>query len=339
VKTIGWGIVGAAGIADRRTIPEGIVPSPGSRLVALMGPHEEKLIPIAKKYGICKCYTREEDLLRDPEVDAVYIATPNYLHRKQAVAAAEQGKHILCEKPFAINVRECRQIIASCKKNDVKLAVGFMMRFHVCHQLALKIVKERTLGNLVSGRVQFGCWYPDIAGAWRQIPEQGGGGSLMDLGIHGIDLLRMYLGDAVEVCAFNDTLSMHYTVEDSSLVAIKFKTRAYGIVDSFFNIPRPAARNGLELNGTKGSIVTERTIGQESTGRLRLEVLGQPIKEWPQPSTPPVNIYRAEVEDLVRAIREDSQPLNSGTEALKDQEIAMAAYKSSKTGRAISLQP
>ena len=146
----------------------------------------------------------------------------------------------------------------------------------------------------------------------------------------------MYLGDAVEVCAFNDTLSMHYSVEDSSLVAIKFKTGAYGIVDSFFNIPRPAARNGLELNGTKGSVVTERTIGQESTGKLRLEVVGQAIKELSPPS---VNIYRAEVEDLVRAIREDSEPLNSGQEALKDQEIAMAAYKSSSTGRNIRLRP
>jgi hypothetical protein len=91
---------------------------------------------------------------------------------------------------------------------------------------------------------------------------------------------------------------MHYSVEDSSLVAINFKTGTYGIVDSFFNIPRPAARNGLELNGTKGSIVTERTIGQESTGKLRLEVVGQPVKEWSQLSAPPVTIYRAEVEDM-----------------------------------------
>ncbi len=335
LKPIGWGIIGAAGIADRRTIPEGIIPSPGSRLVALMGPHEDKLSPLAKKYGVSKWYTREEDLLRDPEVDAVYIASPNYLHRRQAVAAAEHGKHILCEKPFAMNVRECRDIIASCRRNGVKLAVGFMMRFHCCHQEALRMVREGVLGNLVSARVQFGCWYPDMPGAWRQIPEQSGGGSLMDLGIHGIDLMRMYLGDAVQVLAFNDTFSMRYPVEDSSLVAIKFKAGAYGIVDSFFNMPRPGARNGLELNGTKGSIVTERTIGQEPTGRLRLEVVGQAAKEV---SPQPVNIYRAEVEDLVRAIREDSEPLNSGQEALKDQEIAMAAYESSRTGRSIRLK-
>ncbi len=335
MEPIGWGIIGSTGIADKRTIPEGIIPSPGSKLVALMGPHREKLVPLAKKYGVSKCYATEEDLLADPDVDAVYIASPNYLHRAQAVAAAEEGKHILCEKPFAMNVKECHEIIAACKKHDVKLAVGFMMRFHSCHQQALRAVKEGSLGQLIMGRVQFGGWYPDMPGAWRQDRARGGGGSLMDLGIHAIDLLRMYLGDAAEVSAYNDTLTMHYPVEDSSVVAIKFRSGAYGLADSFFNLQRPAGRNGLELSGTRGCIVTERTVGQDSRGSLRIELAGQAIRQL---SPEPINIYRAEVEDLVRAIQEDSEPLNSGYEALKDQEIAMAAYESSRTGRTVKLE-
>jgi xylose dehydrogenase (NAD/NADP) len=124
MEQVGWGIIGSAGIADKRTIPEGIMPSDSSKLVALMGPHEGKLRAMAEKYGISKCYTEEGDILADPEVDAVYIATPNNLHHSQSIAAAEAGKHVLCEKPFAMNVRECDEIISACRKNGVKLAVG-----------------------------------------------------------------------------------------------------------------------------------------------------------------------------------------------------------------------
>jgi predicted dehydrogenase len=334
VKQIGWGIIGSAGIADKRTIPEGIMPSEGSRLVALMGPHEEKLRPLAEKYGIDRCYTNEDDLLSDPDVDAVYVASPNYLHHRQSIAAAEAGKHILCEKPFAMDVKECEEIIAACSKNGVKLSVGFMMRFHSCHREALRIAEEGRLGQLVVARAQFAFWYPDIPGAWRQIQSQGGGGSLMDVGIHGIDLVRMFLGDVVEVAAFNDTLTHDYEVEDSSLIIMKFESGAYGIVDSFFNIKRPAGENALELNGTEGGLLARGSIGQSSTGNLRLALAGEDAREF---SPEPINIYRAEVEDLVRAIKEDSEPLNTGEEATKDQAVAMAAFESSRTGRTIRI--
>jgi len=334
VKQIGWGIIGSAGIADKRTIPEGIMPSEGSRLVALMGPHGEKLKPLAEKYGIDRCYTSEDELLSDPEVDAVYIASPNYLHHRQSIAAAEAGKHVLCEKPFAMDVRECEEIIAACKKNGVKLSVGFMMRFHSCHQEAKRIAEEGRLGQLVMARAQFAGWYPDIPGAWRQIKAQGGGGSLFDLGIHAIDLVRMFMGDVVRVSAFNDTLTHNYDVEDSSLIIMKFESGAYGIVDSFFNLRRPAGRNALEVSGTDGSLLSQGSIGQSSTGTLRLSLAGVDDREF---SPEPANIYRAEVEDLVRAINEDSEPLNTGEEATEDQAVALAAFESSRTGRTIHL--
>jgi predicted dehydrogenase len=329
---IGWGIIGSAGIADKRTIPEGIMPSRTSRLVALEGPHREKLEAMARKYGISKCYTTEEDLLADPEVDAVYIATPNYLHHRQAIMAAEAGKHVLCEKPFAMDVRECEEIVSACGRAGVKLAVGFMMRFHSCHQAALRLMVEGSLGRPIAARVQFGFLYPEIPGAWRQDPAMGGGGSLMDLGIHGIDLLRMFFGEVTEVMAFNDTLAFEYASEDSSLVAMKFESGAYGIVDSYFSIPRPASDNSLELNGTAGSVAAYGSIGQGSSGKLKVALVGEEIREY---SPEPVNIYRAEIEDLVRAIREDSTPVNSGEEATKDQRVAMAAFESSRTRRAV----
>lgn len=334
MEQVGWGIIGSAGIADKRTIPEGIMPSDSSKLVALMGPHEGKLRAMAEKYGISKCYTEEGDILADPEVDAVYIATPNNLHHSQSIAAAEAGKHVLCEKPFAMNVRECDEIISACRKNGVKLAVGFMMRFHACHREALRLVSSGALGRMIAARAQFGCWYPDMPGVWRQDPVRSGGGSLFDLGIHGIDLLRMLMGEVEEVMAFNDTLAFEYEVEDSSLLAMRFKGGAYGIVDSYFSIPRPASENALELNGTGGSVLVRGSIGQSSTGRLRVSPAG---REPDESSPEPVNIYRAEIEDFVRAIREDSEPLNTGEEATMDQRVAMAAFESSRSGRSVKI--
>ena len=110
-KAIRWGVIGCGGIADRRTIPEGILPSEDSKLVAVESRSEGTAKRIAQKYGIRKYYVGEEDLLEDEEVDAVYIATPPYLHLKQVIAAAESGKHVICEKPLALTAKECEDIV------------------------------------------------------------------------------------------------------------------------------------------------------------------------------------------------------------------------------------
>mgnify|MGYP000070600834 CR=1 FL=1 len=351
MKEIRWGVIGCGGIAYRRTIPEGITRANDSKLVAVMDVNEKIVKEVAKKYGAKKYYLKEEDLLKDEEIDAVYIATPNYLHTKQAIAAAEAGKHVLCEKPLALTVKECEDIIQACQRNNVKLQVGFMMRFHACHQEALRIIKQGLIGQPVMGRAQLTCWYPEIPGAWRQNPKLGGGGALVDMGVHCIDLLRMFFGEVDEVSAFTDTITFSYPVEDTSIVNLKFKSKVYGVVDNFFNIPDAAAQNRLEIYGTKGCILADGTIGQESTGKLKVyiqekergyeaaqkrEAVGMKIEEI----TPtPINMYQAEVEHFIKCIREDLEPINSGYEAIKNLKVILAAYESSKTGKKVKIEP
>jgi len=127
-SVVKWGVIGAGGIADRRTIPEGIVPAANSELVAVMDVDEARVKEVASKYNVPKWYTSDADLLKDPAVEAVYIATPVNVHVEQAVAAAEKGKHVLCEKPLALTLDESRRIIHACKSAGVKLSVGLMMR-------------------------------------------------------------------------------------------------------------------------------------------------------------------------------------------------------------------
>lgn len=348
MKTIGWGVIGCGGIADRRTIPEGIIPSKNSRLVAVMDRDNSKARSIAEKYH-AKYHDKEESLLEDSEVDAVYIATPNYLHVQQAIRAAESGKEILCEKPLALTVKGCEDIVSACQKNGVKLQVGFMMRFHACHQEALRIVEQGLIGRPVMGRAQLTCWYPDIPGAWRQDPRLGGGGCLMDMGIHCIDLLRMLLGEVEEVFAATDRLVFNYPVEDTSIVTLRFDNKAYGVVDNFFNIPDAAAQNRLEIYGTKGCILASGTVGQDSTGMLKVytqeeekgydatqrrEALGMRTREI---SPTPINIYRAEIDHFARCIEEDLEPSNSGYEAIKNLKVVLASYRSWATGKKVEV--
>ncbi len=340
-----WGVIGACGIADRRTIPEGIIPATNAELVALMDIDKERLKEVVKKYSNVRCYTKEEDLSKDEEIEVVYIATPTYLHHKQVLLAAEAKKHILLEKPIAMNLSQAEEIISICKENKVKLTLGYMMRYHSYHQKIKEMLDEGKLGKLVMGRAQLTCWYPPIKGAWRQELSLGGGGSLIDMGSHCIDLLEMFMGRVVEVSCYTGNLVQDYPVEDTVVILLKFEEGALGVIDNHFNIPDASSENRLEIYGSKGSILVKGTIGQNSSGymveRLEKEEKGykaeqkrEEIKEE-EITLKPVNMYRSEIEDFSRCIVENSQPSFRGEDGLRNLKIVLAAYESAKKRRAI----
>ena len=346
---LNWGVIGAGGIADRRTIPEGIVPAANSELVAVMDIDEARAKEVASKYGVRKWYTSDADLVKDPEVQAVYIATPVNVHAQQAISAAEHGKHVLCEKPLALTMDDCRRVVDACKAAGVKLSVGLMMRFHACHRAIKHVIESGRIGRPVMARAQLTCWYPKIPGAWRQVPELGGGGALMDLGVHTVDLLRFFLGDVEAVTGFADTVVQDYPVDDSSVVLLKFRSGAQGVVESFFDIPDAAAQNALEVYGTKGCILAKGTIGQGSEGSFTVysseedkgyeaqqtrEAGGMAVREI----TPdPVNIYRAEIEAFAEAVLHDATPPVSAEDGIRSLEVVLAAYQSAREGRTIGV--
>lgn len=344
---IKWGVIGACGIANRRTIPEGITKAKNAKLVAVMDIAQDKVKELAKEYGVTKYYTTEEDLIDDKEVDAVYIATPTHLHYSQVITAATKGKQILCEKPMAMTLEECQEMIGICHKNKVKLGLGYMMRFHVYHKKIKELIAQGALGKLTLGRAQLSCWYPPIPGAWRQDPELGGGGSLIDMGSHCIDLLEMFFGKVKEVQAITGRIAHKYPVEDIALVNLRFSKGALGIVDNCFNIPDTSSENRLEIYGTKGSILAEGTIGQISTGKMKVN-LEQENKEYEaaqkrevvgfrEINLTPVNIYQSEIEAFSDAVANDREPPVSGEDGLWNQQIILACYESAKTGKRIKV--
>lgn len=339
-----FGIIGCGGIADRRTIP-GMLESDRVKVVAVEDISEELTQMVAKKYGVGKTFTNEDDLLRVGDIDAVYIATPVYTHEDQIRKVADAGKHILCEKPLCLTVQKTEKVISYCKNRGVTLQVGFMMRYHGFHVRAKKIIDNGELGDPVMGRGQLTCWYPPLEGAWRQDPAKGGGGALMDMAIHTVDILRYMFGEVESVSSFNGTQTHRYPVEDSGVILLKFENGAYGVCDSFFNIPDEAAQGVLELYGTKGSLRAEGTISQVAGGKMFASLQKGDKKYDAQQERTGIepfeikaelkNMYCAEVEDFVDAVDNNRRPMNSGEEALKNFRIICAAYESQKIGKAI----
>jgi len=340
-----WGVIGASGIADRRTIPEGILPARNAELVAILGKDVSRLEALSKKYGV-KAHMDLESFTRDKDIQAVYVATPVYLHQPQTIACLKAGKNVLCEKPMAMNPAECRHMVDAAKQHRVRLGIAFMMRFHACHRLALQLIEQGKIGTPVMARAQLSCWYPKIAGAWRQVKRMSGGGSLMDLASHCLDLLEMYLGKIVEVSCFADRRIFDYEVEDTSLVLSRHKSGAFGVVDACFNIADVASKNRLELYGTKGSILCEGTIGQLPGGKMvgffsedeeyraKQERRAEGGVEF---NPEPVNTYLAEIEDFSEAILEDRPPAYTGEMGLHNQQVLEACYASAKMRRTVNV--
>ena len=344
-EKVRWGVLGSGGIARRRTIPEGILPADSAELVVVYDLDPQANSDVAKEFGATPAHGSEEFLQAD--IDAVYVATPANVHCEQVLACAKAGKHVLCEKPLGMIVAEAERMIETCGKAGVKLGTAFMMRFLAQHQAALKLIEEGKLGALVYGRAQLSCWYPPIEGAWRQDPACGGGGSLMDMGGHGIDLLEMFFGKLVKIsCMINNTVH-NYESEDSAAVTLFFASGAMATVDNFFCIPDNSSKNMLEIYGTQGSILARNTVGQGDRGEMAafLEEAGagysarqaRDAGQGESIDPEPVNTYRAEIEEFSAAILEDREPCNNAQLGLQSQKVLAACYESARTGKVVSV--
>lgn len=343
-----WGVIGCGGIADRRTLP-GMMLADNAELVAVMDTNPETAEKVRKKYGAERAFTNDADLLALGGMDAVYIASPVFCHRAQALAAARAGKHILCEKPLGLTSAESEEIAAECRKQGVKLGSGLMMRYHAYHQAMKRLIAEKKLGQIVSMRAQLTCWYPEITGNWRQDKKLSGGGALADMGIHCIDLLQYITGSkAEEVASFVGNETFHYSADDSACVIMKMDSGATAYVDANFNIPDAAARCRLEIYGTRGSILAEGTIGQVEGGKAEVQLSDGPRgydaaqnRADAAPAELKVqlgNMYAKEIEAFGSAVLNDTVPPVSGDDAIQVQKVIEAAYRASEERKYVRIK-
>ncbi|MGQ9605540.1 MAG: Gfo/Idh/MocA family protein [Thermogutta sp.] len=338
-RKISIGVLGAGGIALRKTIPA-LARAANCRVTAVMDLAD--VGHIAQATGIAKAYDNEADLLADPDIDAVYIASPVGCHLRQIEAAAEAGKHILCEKPLTLNLEQAHRAVSVCRKKKVFLQEGYMMKFHGAHRLIKQFLDEGRLGKPTYFRAQLSCWYPPIPGAWRQDPRTGGGGALIDMASHLLDLLEFFGGPVKRLAVLTGNLVHGYRSEDAATILLEFRRGAHATIDCFWCIPDQASRTRLEVYGSQGAVFTEGTIGQSTGGKMEgIFGLGDAGYDAAQDKDvdrrfqairfPKINPYRAEFEAFADCILTGRPPeINGPANALRMMKLIEAAYASAK---------
>ena len=347
MKKVRWGVLGAGGIADRRTLP-GMMLAENAELIAVMEINMDLAEKLRAKYNAKRAYISDEELLRDPEIDAVYIASPVVLHARQAKLAADMGKHILLEKPLSLTADEAQDVVDYCTGKGVLIAAGFMMRYGAYVQAMKRAIAEGKIGQVVSADAMFTCWYPDIPGAWRQQKKHSGGGALMDMGVHCIDLIQYILGSRVrQVAALHDTQTFKYEVEDASAVLLRMENGAICTVQSNFNIPDEAAKWRLEFFGTQGRLLGDTVIGQVDGGSVDAMFLNemkgydaqQDAKETESTNLDVEfgNMYTREIVSFGESVLNGKPLTVPAQDAVDVQRVIEAAYISNNEKRIIDL--
>lgn len=328
MTTIRWGAVGASGFAQRRTIPEGIVGSENSELVAVMSRSEAKIRPVGESFGV-PWFTDVDVMLETVKPDAVYIASPPAAHLAAVRACATRGVHVFVEKPMAHTVADARAIVDACRQTGVLCGTAFMLPFHSLAVACREMVRRGELGTIVSARIQFGFDYPPSPGAFRQVAAESHGGAFMDVGNHAADLMERLIGSRAKAAlALAGNLVHQYDgVEDACAALLQFESGAIGIVDAYFCTP--AVTNRVEINGSKDTVVIDGMMGQGTGGTLRVIGTGQTIE------SSHANMYQGEITAFADAILTGGTPPVTGEDGLHSQQLVEAVYESAATGKLV----
>jgi predicted dehydrogenase len=336
---VGYGLAGFGRFCRNRLIPA-FRQITQSRLVALYKRDADQARAAAQEYGIPPGYGDLRALLNDPQVEAVYVTSANSDHEWQAVAAAQAGKHVLVEKPLAVNADACRNIIAACEQAGVKLMVAHTLRFSPAVLQVKRWIAEERLGRIRAGRTLFTCDGTKSPRNWLYDKDVAGGGALMDIGVHCIDTLRFLLGEVAEFSGILEPLDD--PVERSAMVDLRFVSGALGGVFCSFETPY---RSRLEILGERGWAWVDSftlpwakvTLHLESEAEVRHSCLtGTGLKTdknvYP-PSSVTIQVdtnnpYGALLDSFSRSIRGFEPVAIPGDEGLKNQLIIDGLYSS-----------
>ena len=271
MRPVGWGIVGFGWVARDFALPA--ILSNRDRAVGMYDPGEAARAA-AMARGI-DAYASLEALLAADAVEAVYIATPNDRHREAVCLAARAGRAVLCEKPMAATLADAEAMADAVRAAGGLYGTAFDQRHHPAHAAMRAAVRDGMVGTVTSVRVVYACWLGrnwELAGAegnWRADRGRAGGGALMDLAPHGIDLVDFLLDERIEaVSALVQSRVQDYEVDDGAVVIGRTGSGVLVSLHVAYNHPETLPRRRLEVLGTEGLLVAENTMGQEPGGVL-----------------------------------------------------------------------
>jgi predicted dehydrogenase len=301
----------------------------GAELAAIADEDEERGRAAAARYGTAY-YRDYQDLLRQEQLDAVIVCSENARHAEMVVAAAEAGKHVLCEKPIATTPEDARRMIAACDRHGVKFEIAFPVRFNTPVRRLKQMVEAGKLGRIVAIR---GTNRGQNPGGWFVTPHLSGGGAVLDHTVHVVDIMRWILhSEVTEVYAEIDTRFYDIPTDDCGLLMLEFANGVFASHDPSWSRSRTFPTWGdvtLEVIGTDGvsrvdAFAQRLHVYSDLENRYRHEFWGDSMD---------VGL----IADFIDCIRRDRTPSITGEDGLRAVEVAWAAYESAASGKPIRL--
>jgi predicted dehydrogenase len=340
-ERIGVAIVGLGKLALDEVLPA-FGESKHARLVALVSGTPDKQAAIARQYGIkpgaCYSYATMDRMRDNPDIQVVYVITPNALHRDHVVAAAKAGKHVICEKPMANSQSEAREMIAACKRAGVKLMIAYRMQYQPHAREVIAMARGGKLGSVQIMDMINNQDQGDPA-QWRQDKRLAGGGSLPDVGLYCLNTARAVLGEEpIEVSASiwsppNDPRFRE--VESNVAFTLRFPSGAIANCLSSYSTHRLAR---LKLMGADAWAEMENAFDYQGQ-TLRISRLVDGRNEVSERTVPRKNQFALELDHMAQCVKQNRTPRTPGEEGLQDQMIMDAIYQAARTGRTVKLPP
>ena len=332
-KTFGWGLIGASTIA-RSYMVAAINAQPNARVVAVTSSDPERGRQFTAELGIPRVHDTLDELLADPEVDAVYISTTNELHEPQTLAAAAAGKHVLCEKPLALTLDGARQMVDACRDAGVVMGTNHHLRNAATHRMLRELVANGAVGRPLAVRVFHAVFLPDFLQGWRINRADAGGGVILDITVHDADTLRFVLDDEpTEVTAMTASQGMAADgLADAVMGVIRFRNGVLAQFHDAFTIKHTLT--GFEIHGAEGSLLGRDVMTQMPKGEI---VLRRGDSEERVDVGGHEDLYTRSVRNFTNAMLGRGEPSASGEDGVRSLAVALAAAESARTGRTVSI--
>ncbi|MFT4015645.1 MAG: Gfo/Idh/MocA family oxidoreductase [Agriterribacter sp.] len=337
------GIIGAGMVADFHA--RSIQHLPNAKLAGFCDNGSGRAMALAEKYN-CTFFADYHAMLRSSDIDIVNIVTPSGTHMEPAIEAAENGKHVLCEKPLDISLERIDAMIAVHKKTGTYLGGIFNYRFTGGVQLLKKAIDENRFGIITHVSVEVPWWRDDkyYSNSWRGTWKTDGGGALMNQSIHMVDLLQYLAGPVESLYAYTATLGHKIEAEDTATAILKLKNKAlgniYGSTASF-----PGQSRKITITGTKGTAAMEDNtikVWQFAEKKAGDDAILQQAGNASaggasDPASIPFELHASNIEAFIKALDENRPFEIDGEEARKAVAIVLAIYQSAKENKTIYL--
>jgi predicted dehydrogenase len=326
-RRIGYCIVGLGRISMQHFMPA-VKMSNKSKITALVSGHRDKAERMAAEYGVPSGsiynYENYDEIGSNPGVDAVYIALPNSMHADYTIRAAKAGKHVLCEKPMATSVEQCRAMIQASEKAGRKLMIAYRCQYEPAHLRAVQLIRDGKLGSIQSIESAFG--FPIAPNEWRLDRKLSGGGPLVDVGIYSLNACRYLTGtEPTEVTGFSSVVDQDgrfAEVEESLSWTMKFPSGALASCTCGYGSLMPGY---FRVRGSRGWIMMEPAFNYDKLHLLaRFE--GKETVELVPDGPDPVQFLR-EADHMADCVLQNKEPKTSGQEGLRDIALIEQIYR------------